>query len=367
MRIGGERIAEEQLGRPKMKKVCVCEHGEPLVAMEADMPELQGTEVLLKVNATGICHTDLHLWEGGYDLGGGNRLNVADRGISLPMTLGHEVAGTAVDVGPDGDRSIVGKDCVAYPWLGCGECAVCERGQENLCLSPRSLGVFSPGGYAEYVVLPDAKYCIEHGNIPASQAALLACSGVTTYSAILKFGDILESEPLVVLGAGGLGLMALSIIKAMGFRGAISVDIDPSKLEAAIEAGAFATVDSSKDDAAEKIKELTGGGAFAVLDLVGAEATINLALDSVARGGHIVVCGLYGGELKLPLPYIPMRPLNIQGSWVGNLAELNDLIKLAQKKGRPLVFLTGENLLQYKFIHAQCMTKSTPAPVSPVS
>ncbi|PHS19366.1 MAG: alcohol dehydrogenase [Blastopirellula sp.] len=316
-----------------MKSVRVCEHGEPLVSVETETPQLKGTEVLLKVNASGICHTDLHLWEGGYDLGGGNRLNIAERGISLPMTMGHEVAGTVISVGPEGDASVIGKECVAYPWLGCGECSTCKRGQENLCATSRSLGVFIPGGYAEYVVLPHAKYCVEHGGIPASQAALLACSGVTTYSAIRKFGDVLKEEPLVILGAGGLGLMALSIVQAMEFKGAIVVDIDPKKLDAAVQAGAIAVVNSSEDGAADKIKEQTGGGAMAVLDLVGAEATINLALDSVARAAQIVVCGLYGGELRVPLPFVPMRPLNIRGSWVGNLTELREVIKLAQDKG----------------------------------
>jgi D-arabinose 1-dehydrogenase-like Zn-dependent alcohol dehydrogenase len=316
-----------------MKSLRVEEHGKPLVAAETEMPELQGAEVLLKVKAAGICHTDLHLWEGGYDLGGGNRLNVADRGIDLPMTMGHEVAGTVVDVGPEGDKSVIGKDCVAYPWLGCGECSTCTRGQENLCLKPRSLGVFTPGGYAEYTVLPDAKYCIEHEGIPADQAALLACSGVTTYSAIRKFGDVLKDEPLVILGAGGLGLMALSLVQALGFKGAIMVDIDSKKLEAAVEAGALHVVDSSADDAAQQIIELTGGGAQAVLDLVGAEPTINLAIASVARAAQIVVCGLYGGELRVALPFVPMRPLNIRGSWVGNLAELKELIALVQEKG----------------------------------
>ena len=316
-----------------MKSVRVHKHGKPLVTVETEMPELKGTEVLVKVKATGICHTDLHLWEGGYDLGSGNRLSVADRGISLPMTMGHEVAGTVEAVGPDGDSSAIGMDCVAYPWLGCGECAVCNRNQENLCTNSRSLGIFTAGGYAEYAVLPHAKYCIDHTGISSDQAALLACSGVTTYSAIKKFGDILNDEPLVILGAGGLGMMALSIVRALGFKGAVVVDIDDAKLDAAKEAGALDVVNSGGDSAAVAIKELTGGGAYAVLDLVGAEATINLAIDSVARGAHIVVCGLYGGELRVPLPFVPMRPLNIQGSWSGNLPELKELIALAQTKG----------------------------------
>jgi D-arabinose 1-dehydrogenase-like Zn-dependent alcohol dehydrogenase len=323
-----------------MKCMCVTEHGAPLVPVEVDAPVLQGNEVLVKVTAAGVCHTDLHLWEGGYDLGAGKRLNVSERGISLPMTLGHEIAGTIIEVGPEGDTSSIGRRCVVHPWLGCGECPSCSRGQENLCVAPRTLGVFKPGGYAEYVVVPDAKFCVDIGDLDDAQAALMACSGVTTYSALRKFGDNLMNEPLVIIGAGGLGLMALNILHALDYKGAIVVDIDDVKLEAAKESGALAVINSSDANAVDLIIEATGGGAAAVLDVVGAEATLNLALASVARGAHIVVCGLYGGELVVPIPYIPMKPLHIQGSWVGTLPELRALVDLAQKFDLPAVPVT---------------------------
>lgn len=317
----------------KMRCYCVTKHKEPLVSVDTETPELLGTQVLVKVLRAGVCHTDLHLWEGSYDLGGGKKLNINDRGIHLPLTLGHEIAGEIVAVGPDADVGIVGTNCVVHPWLGCGECETCLRGQENICLQSQSLGVFHPGGYAEYVVVPDPKFCVEIGDLDPSQAALLACSGVTTYSAIRKFGDQLKHQPLVIIGAGGLGFMALSIIKSMGFKGAIMVDIDAAKREAALKAGALAAIDAGASDVAQQIISITNGGALSVLDLVGAEATANLALASVARGAHIVICGLYGGELVIPLPYIPMRPLHIQGSWTGNLVELREVVELARGPG----------------------------------
>lgn len=328
-----------------MRSYSVLEHNHPLVSVESEIPELTGTQVLVKVSHAGVCHTDIHLWEGAYNLGCGKKLEISERGIHPPITLGHEISGEVISVGPDADSACVGRTCVVHPWLGCGDCATCNRGQENLCMTPQFLGVQHPGGFSEYVVAPDPRFCVDIGDLDPAQAALMACSGVTTYSAIRKFGDILKDEPLVILGAGGLGFMALSIVRALGLKGAIMVDLDDSKLDAATKEGALKTINSSGEDAAQQIIDATGGGAVAVLDLVGAEATISLAIASVARGARIVVCGLYGGELVVPLPYIPMRPLNIQGSWVGNLRELKELIQLAQDHGinhvpvqtRPLV------------------------------
>lgn len=316
-----------------MRSYSVLEHNRPLVPVESEIPQLEGSQTLVKIIRAGVCHTDVHLWEGAYNLGSGKSLKIADRGIHTPITLGHEIAGEIVGVGPDVDEGYVGQKCVVHPWLGCGECATCERGQENLCLTPQFLGVQHPGGFSEYVIVPDPKFCVDAGDLDPGQAALMACSGVTTYSAIKKFGDILKDEPLVILGAGGLGFMALSIVKALGLKGAIMVDLDDDKLEAAKEAGALETINSQAENASQQIIDVTGGGAVAVLDLVGAEATVNLAIASVARGARIVICGLYGGELVVPLPYIPMRPLHIQGSWVGNLRELKELVALAREHG----------------------------------
>lgn len=316
-----------------MRSYSVLEHSRPLVPVESDIPGLTGTQVLVKISHAGVCHTDVHLWEGAYNLGGGRKLQISERGIHPPITLGHEISGEVVAVGPDADNDCIRRKCVVHPWLGCGDCNICNRGQENLCMTPQFLGVQHPGGFSEYVIVPDPKFCVDIEGIDPAQAALMACSGVTTYSAIRKFGELLSDQPLVILGAGGLGFMALSILKALGHKGAIMVDLDQTKLEAAHAAGALATVNSSDDDAAQQIIDATGAGALAVLDLVGAEATIELAIASVARGARIVVCGLYGGELVVPLPYIPMRPLHIQGSWVGNLRELKELIQLARDHG----------------------------------
>jgi D-arabinose 1-dehydrogenase-like Zn-dependent alcohol dehydrogenase len=314
-----------------MRCYCVLHHGQALELVERPIPEPQGTEVLLKVRAAGVCHTDLHLWEGHYDLGGGKRLTLAERGIKPPITLSHEIVGEVVSAGAQAGPVAAGRVALVHPWIGCGECPACKRGEENICIKPQSLGVVRPGGFAEYVIVPHPRYLVDIEGLDAAEAAPLACAGVTTYSALKKLGARIETDPVVVIGAGGLGLMAIEVLKALGGKGAIVVDIDPIKREAALAAGALQAIDARATDAAQQIQQATGGGARAVLDLVGATPTVSLAMASSARGGHIVICGLMGGDLTLALPVIPMRPLTLQGSYVGTLQELQELVALVKK------------------------------------
>ncbi len=314
-----------------MKQRCYCltAHHQPLERREAEVPQPKAGEVLVKILAAGVCHSDIHIWEGEYDLGSGRKLVLRDRGVALPLVMGHEIAGEVAALGPDAQGLQVGDKVLVYPWLGCGECRTCARGQENLCLRPASLGVYQAGGYAEYVLAPRAAYCIDLGGLDPAEAAPLACSGVTTYSALRKFGSVIEEEPVVIMGAGGLGHMALAVLRAMGGKGAIMVDIDEAKRARAVEAGALSAIDGSAPDAAGQIIAATGGGARLVLDLVGSASTVNLAIAGATRGTEIVVVGLYGGELAVPIPFFPLRPLAIRGSYVGNLGELRELVGLA--------------------------------------
>ncbi|NPT61446.1 alcohol dehydrogenase [Paraburkholderia elongata] len=329
-----------------MRCYCVTEHGQPLELVERPAPQAQGTEVLLRVKAAGLCHTDLHLWEGYYDLGGGRRLKLADRGIKPPLTLSHEICGEVISAGPDAGPVPTGATVLVHPWIGCGECATCERGEENLCLKAQSLGIVRPGGFADYVIVPHPRYLVELDGLDPASAAPLACAGVTTYSALKKLGDRLYQDPVVIIGAGGLGLMAIEILKALGGNGAIVVDIDPAKREAAMAAGAFLAIDGKADDAAKQVIQATGGGARSVLDLVGAPPTVKLAMDASARGGHIVICGLMGGEINLSLPVIPMRPLTLQGSYVGTLSELKELVRLFRDKAVSSIPVTRRPLAE---------------------
>ena len=157
-----------------------------LEPVKYEMPVPQGNEVLLKVDYCGVCHSDVHVHDGYYGLGNGKKLNLGDRGIRLPVTLGHEVVGTIVAVGEDAIDASVGEQRLIYPWIGCGECSVCQRGEQNLCGKPASLGIFKPGGYSEYITVPHPRYLLDLGNLNPANASLLACSGLTTFSAIKK-------------------------------------------------------------------------------------------------------------------------------------------------------------------------------------
>src|SRR5690242_5529866 len=316
----------------RMFQLCVC--GEPLQLTEQPTPEPKGTEVLLKVLAAGVCHSDLHIADGWFDLGGGKRLSLADRGMKLPVTLGHENVGEVVAVGPDAKEVRIGARMLANPWIGCGTCGPCRRGDDNLCRAMKSLGVFSNGGYADYLMVPHPRYLSDIGDLPADRVAPLACSGVTTYGALKKV-PTLTSEPTVIIGAGGLGLMCLALHQKMGGHSAIVVDIDPAKRAAAKLGGAAAVIDGKAADAIDQIKALTNGGAWAVIDLVGSSQSARLGYDSLAKGGKYVIVGLYGGDLTVSLPPIPMRALTIQGSYVGSVPEMTELMELVRRTGLP--------------------------------
>jgi alcohol dehydrogenase, propanol-preferring len=318
-----------------MKSYQVCECGAPLQLREIATPAPQGTEVLLAVTAAGLCHSDIHFWEGTYDLGSGRVMRLTDRGIKLPLTLGHENVGRVVALGPDATGIAIGEERLVYPWIGCGECAVCQRGDEQLCLKPGFVGAFRPGGFADHILVPHPRYLFDYGDMPREQAAPLACSGVTAYGALTKFGNLPMTEPVIVIGAGGVGLMALAILRAMGARGAIVVDIDADKRAAAMQAGAIAAIDANAEDAAAQIQALVNGRIWAVVDFVGSGQTVKFGTDLLTKGGHLVVVGLYGGEITISTPYIPMRAMTIQGSYTGSLLDLADLIRLLHNTPMP--------------------------------
>jgi D-arabinose 1-dehydrogenase-like Zn-dependent alcohol dehydrogenase len=314
-----------------MKSYAVCQCGAPLELREQATPQPTGSEVLLRVLAAGVCHSDLHIWEGVYDLGGGKQLKLTDRGLTLPLTMGHETVGEVVAVGPDVRDVKVGDRRLAYPWIGCGECKVCRRGDEQLCLKPRFLGVFRPGGYSDHLLVPHSRYLLDFGDIPPEQAAPLACSGLTAYGALRKLGGLVQTEPVVIIGAGGLGLMCLAVLKALGGHGAIVLDIDPAKRDAARTAGALAAIDPAAPDALQQTAQAADGGVWAVIDFVGSASTVRFGIDCLTKGGRLIVVGLFGGEISIPTPYIPIKAMTLQGSYTGSLAELRELIDLFRR------------------------------------
>ena len=313
-----------------MRSYQVADFGAPLVAAAGPTPEPKGPEVLLEVVAAGVCHSDLHIWEGGYDLGRGKKLSLKDRGINLPLTLGHETAGRVVALGPTAHGVAIGKTYLVYPWIGCGQCAVCRRGDENLCSTPNCLGVHRNGGYADHILAPDSKYLVDLGGLDPIAMAPFACSGLTAFSALKKAAAEIREQPLLIVGAGGLGLICLQILKGLGGKGAIVADIDPAKREAAKKNGALAAIDPRAEDALAQLTAANGGPIMAAIDFVGSEETSSLAFNALGRGGKLVMVGLYGGAASWSLPLIPIKAASILGSYVGNLGELRELVDLVR-------------------------------------
>ena len=177
---------------------------------------------MVKVVASGICHSDIHIWDGYFDLGGGEKITLEGRGVGLPFTMGHEVAGEVAALGPEASGVSVGDRRIVFPWIGCGNCEVCQRGDELLCLTPRIIGTRKNGGYAEYCLVPDAKYLIDYEGVPDAHAATCACSGLTALSALKKVDFLRPADHLLIVGAGGVGLAAAGMAKSLVEGGDLS-------------------------------------------------------------------------------------------------------------------------------------------------
>jgi D-arabinose 1-dehydrogenase-like Zn-dependent alcohol dehydrogenase len=299
--------------------------GAPLQRVESATPVPQGTEVLIRMLACGVCHSDIHLHDGEFNLGNDKKLEVGRPGL----VLGHEIFGEVVAVGPEVVGVSVGDRRVVFPWIGCGECASCRRGEEHLCTPGRGLGTVTQGGFADHVLVPHPRYLFDKGHVDDALASTYACSGLTAYSALKKVGALVEGDELVLIGAGGVGMMALQVALAQGLK-PIVVDIDDNKLAAAKALGAKEVFNSGDKASVKAIKTLSNGGAYAVIDFVGAEASVNFGLGCLRKGGKIIIVGLYGGALNVPLPFIPMSARIIQGSYVGSLQEMGELMALVR-------------------------------------
>jgi len=322
-----------------LKAARIVEPNKPLEISELETPIPSGNEVIVKVKAAGVCHIDLHLWEGGYDLGDGTFLKVTDRGVKYPVTPGHEIAGTVADVGNDVKGISVGDAVLVYPWIGEGECPACKAGNENLCDAPKSIGLFQDGGYAENVKVPHYKYLAKISGLDLDAATSLACSGLTAYNAVKK-ANANSPEYLVIIGAGGLGLIAIQLAKAITKAKIICVDMDDKKFETAKKMGAdfvvntnvIGSVSTGTGGPVEKIISICDGkGADSVIDFVNAPQTVKTALAVLRKRGNLVLVGLFGGSIDLSLVTIPLKSLTIQGAYTGNYNDMVELIDLAKK------------------------------------
>src|SRR5215813_8598176 len=252
-----------------MHRQSLVDYGKPLKATQAQTPEPQGSEVLLRVSHCGVCHSDVHLQDGSFDLGGGQKLDVRGN-RPLPFTLGHEIAGTVEAAGPDAKSVAPGQFYAAYPWIGCGTCGLCARGDEHLCNAPRVLGVTVDGGYATHVVVPHPRYLLDVTGIAPEIAGALMCSGLTGYSAIKKAVAYLRAGPLLIVGLGGVGMMGLQFARAATDRPIFVADIDANKRQAALQLGAAEAFDPA-DAGARKAIMKASGGIGAAVDFAGSD------------------------------------------------------------------------------------------------
>jgi propanol-preferring alcohol dehydrogenase len=315
----------------EMKAARITKPKEPLVIDTVQTPKPKGSQILIKVMSTGVCHSDLHLWEGGYAGPAGLFMKVEDRGVKFPLIPGHEVAGIVEDLGEEVEGFRTGDRVLAYPWIGDGLCPACRVGEENLCDKPRSLGVYQDGGYSEYMLVPHYKYLVKIGEQNFDEVASLACSGLTAFSAV-KNSSVKPEEFVVIVGAGGLGLLGVQIAKKLTNATVAVLDLDNKRLEEARKLGADHTINSATKDPVKEIRDLTNGlGADAIVDFVNASKTVSTDLNLLRKRGRLVLVGLFGGSVELNLALMPLRAFRIIGSYTGKYTDLVELVALAKK------------------------------------
>jgi alcohol dehydrogenase len=300
-----------------------------LTETTADRPAPRGSEVLVRVTCCGVCHSDLHVQDGYFALGGDRRLDITkDR--ALPFTLGHEIAGVIEAAGESAEGAVIGRQVAVYPWIGCGACAACRAGEENMCSAHHHLGVAADGGFATYVLVPHPRYLLDYAPLAPSFAGPLMCSGLTAYSALKRLTTHAQRGPVLLVGLGGVGMMGLALARALFRQPPLVADIDAEKRNAALEAGAAGAFDPADPQTRKAILAATGGGLFAACDFVGSDKSLQFSTGVLARGGKVVVSGLLGGSFSIPAAMIAIKAITIEGTLTGTLAQARELIELAR-------------------------------------
>jgi len=314
----------------QMHRQSLTAYAAPLCQTVVECPRPKGSEVLVRIARCGVCHSDLHMQDGYFLLGDGKQLDVR-AGRTLPFTLGHEIAGIIESAGPHARDAKPGAKVAVYPWIGCGQCAACKVGDENICAAPRHLGITVDGGFATHVLIPHPRYAIDYAPLSPSYAGALMCSGLTAYAALKRLSDRAARAPLLLIGLGGVGLMGLALARAMYGTAPFVVDIDAKKREAALAAGAGAAFDPA-DPGARKELLKASGGIYAACDFVGSDKSLNFATGVLAKGGKVVVTGLIGGAYTTAVAMFALKAMTIEGTQTGTLAEAHELIDLVRAK-----------------------------------
>jgi alcohol dehydrogenase, propanol-preferring len=296
----------------------------PAELREVKLPEPGPGEVLIKIGGAGACHSDLHILE----------TPAGTVGFPLPFTLGHENAGWVEQLGSGATGFAVGDPVIVYgPW-GCGSCANCRVGMENYCQNPgqtKAGGLGRDGGMANYMVVPSTRFLLPLGTLDPREAAPLTDAALTSYHAVKRSIHLLgPGSTAVVIGAGGLGQMAIQVLKALSSAATvIAVDTSPAKLETARKMGADEVLPSG-EGAVKRIKEITHGqGANLVLDMVGVKPTLEMATQISRVLGHVTIVGLGGGALPVNF-HSPAKECSVASPFWGSIPELMEVVSLAQ-------------------------------------
>lgn len=300
-----------------MRAATVEAFGQPLVIRTVPIPHPEPDEVLVRVVACGVCHTDLHAADGDWP--------VKPR---LPFVPGHEAAGVVSELGAAVDDLRVG-DRVGVAWLHdtCLRCEYCETGWETLCEHQHNTGYSCDGGFAEYVIANRNFVARLPENLDFAHAAPILCAGVTTYKG-LKETEARPGQCVAISGIGGLGHVAIQYAKAMGLR-VVAIDVSPDKLELARKAGADFAVDARDLDASERIRDATGGGPHGVLVTAVSPQACAAALQIVRRKGTVILVGLPQGGFPTPIFDVVLKRITIRGSIVGTRRDLEEALAFA--------------------------------------
>ncbi len=292
--------------------------------VDVPTPEPGNGEVLLKIAGAGACHSDLHVAAG---------MAAGKSPWAPPFTLGHENTGWIAAIGPGVKGVREGEPYAVYAAWACGRCAACAVSAENYCLNQRDMrgcGLGADGGMAEYMLVPATRYLVPLGDLEPRDAAPLSDAGLTPYHAIKRSLLLLAPDAsAVVIGVGGLGHMAVQILRAMTSVRIIAVDISPERLALARSLGADDVVVSNEDTLAAT-RELLGGQADVVLDFAGAQATVDLARKLVRPNGDCTIVGLGGGTLPVSQGKVSWGA-RVSMPLYGSIAELREVIALARR------------------------------------
>lgn len=300
--------------------------GSPLELVEVDRPDPGPGQVLLEVQAAGMCHSDLFIMG----------LPADDYVYGLPLTVGHEGVGRVSAGGAGVDESILGQSFAVYgPW-GCGRCPACSRGEENYCREAAALGIAppglgAPGAMAEYLLVDDVRHLVPIGDMDPVAAVALTDAGLTSYHAVSAVLDRLRpGSTAVIIGVGGLGHAAIQIVRALSSAQIIALDISPERLELAREMGADHAL-VADEHAVERIRTLTGGaGADVVLDVVGSESTLAVSRESVSVAGAIEIIGIGGGLLPAGFFSTPFG-VRVRNPYWGTRSDLAEVVAMAHR------------------------------------